>query len=249
MFVERSGSRANTQGIDTQSSPISVALGQNAAAGSLLVLAVQISDPVNAPTDTQSNTWTLAFWDATNGYGYYYAENVAAGATTVSISWPSGTRAYPTIYLTEFTYDESVAIVVDDSSINSGSGSPGTAGTLTPAGDGALFHTHITKVTGPGSGMVADSPFTKYDTFGSQWLGAAFYIQTTAAALNPSFSWTDAATWNMSGIILREAAGGGAAVRRRREFVSLAFLTAPAVEAFGRIFARRDRGLLAPVGA
>ena len=44
-------------------------------------------------------------------------------------------------------------------------------------------------------------------------------------------------------------AGGGAAARRRREFVSLAFLTAPAIEAFGRIFACRSSGLLAPVGA
>ena len=61
-----------------------------------------------------------------------------------------------------------------------------------------------------------------------------------------------AASGNWIGIaaeIKAAAAGGGAAVRRRREFASLAFLTAPAVEAFGRIFACRPSGLLAPVGA
>ena len=55
--------------------------------------------------------------------------------------------------------------------------------------------------------------------------------------------------WYMYVLEIAEASAGGAAARRRREFVSLAFLTAPAIEAFGRIFARRNSGLLAPVGA
>lgn len=146
-------------------------------------------------SDSKGNTWTaLTSYRTSNqsGIRFYYclAPTVGSGHTfTVS-----STAAYPVITAMGFSgVKTSSPFDVENGALNT-TGTSRQPGSVTPAENGSLVIAGMTfngAVTSPS----VDSSMTLQETvpyLAANYMGAlaAYYIQPTAAAINPTFSWT-----------------------------------------------------------
>lgn len=146
-------------------------------------------------TDSASNTWRAlpkAFAGTANYSRMYYCANPTTSAThSVTVS---GTSIFSSIAFYAVSGTDLISPLCDFEGI--GSGAVGLTswamGTLTPPLDNCIiFATLAVSNTSTSisinSGMAA---LTRNGTGTAAGLGAAYIIQTTAAALSPTWSWT-----------------------------------------------------------
>lgn len=150
----------------------------------------------SAPTDSKGNTWSsltdgagnsrCRLWYCLNptvGSGHTFSSNILGGYQSLQIAAFAGVKTV-SAFDVENGADETTA-----ASIATGSITPGEDNELVVAG--LLYYTNTT--------VSIDNGFTiaaQVSAVIGSWFGGAlaYKIQTTAAAINPTFSWTGSTT-------------------------------------------------------
>ncbi|MEY5098927.1 MAG: hypothetical protein RJA36_1646 [Pseudomonadota bacterium] len=207
--VRSSGSAVGANGGTTS--------GVDTTGANLIVLAVSRYKAGGAVTvsDSKSNTWTAlteapVVSDGTVRLYYCYSPTVGAGHTFTA----SGTGIYTTIGAIAFSGAASSPFDQQSTNYASTSGTTIQPGSITPTEDGEV----IVSATEFGSGATSstiDSSFTEtFDQAAGSGVNytttAAYLIQTTAAAVNPTITGSGATAYRSSVIASFKAAAGGA---------------------------------------
>lgn len=188
----------------------------NSSTANLAIVSISwysgIEDP-STPTDSKSNTYTpltkRTGTDQSNRLYYCLGPTVGSGHT-VTVGSPTG-NVYCVVEVMFFTGDASWVFDTEN-----GAGATAVTskqpGSITPTANGAIV------VSGIGSGLATS--FTVNGSFVAETLdtsggahvggGAAYLIQTSAAAANPTWSWTNSGNAAAS-IASFVPSGGGAA--------------------------------------
>lgn len=182
--------------------------------GDLLVLA-WAQDNANTtratPSDSKSNTYvgmTQKNFSASAASMFYVASPTVGSGHTASYT-QSG--AYPTIALLAFSGAH--ATPLDQESTNSGSGTSLQPGSITPTEDNCLI---VCILAHEGATSISiDSGFTIVESLPflgpAEGLAVAYKIQTTAAAVNPTWSWSGSTNAGSCIASFKAAGGGGGA--------------------------------------
>ncbi len=149
-------------------------------------------------TSTPSNTWVP---DISKGTGasftldHYHAYSPSV-SSTMTFTITSAANTFPSV--TARCFSGTIGSTVDQTNgVNSVSASsPQQTGSVTPSSDHEIIITSIQD--GGASGYAINSGFTTPEFVGisgGQYIGIAssYLIQSTAAAVNPSWSWTGSA--------------------------------------------------------
>jgi hypothetical protein len=196
--------------------------GIDTTGASLLIVAVArhgfTSDPTL--TDSYGNTW-LPLTPYAGFIGYvlvYYAKNPTVG--TGHTFTLAGGNTFPSACVAAFTgADTSAPFDVENGNgVSYPSSTTIQTGTLTPSQDDSLIIAALASAPNGGpSGYTIDSSFTLIDTVDaingqSSGSGLAYFLQTTAAAKNPT--WTLSTAGDGFGLAAainswKPAAGGG----------------------------------------
>ena len=166
----------------------------------IVIFTAEYSAPVQAPTDSNSNTWTpLTEYNGVERIrGYYVLSPTVGSGHTFTNNNATNSLFAVAAYSGVASFDQ-----------ESGSGT-NVPGSITPSADNALLLTGL--ACGLGATHTIDSGFTVFeDTASVGALGEL--IQTSAAAANPT--WTnpggDLATAMASFLALSSGDGGGVA--------------------------------------
>lgn len=188
-------------------------------------------------TDNKSNTITFinTVSSSTGRSALYYILNPTVGAGhTFTVAGPS----FRTIAVMAFSGIDTTAPLDKSNQAFANSGTSGSAGSITPAANGELIVAGIG--LGNSSAWSIDSGFTNVIStdFGSgAWFATqfAYFVQPTAAAINPTWSWTTS-TYNEAVIGSFKASGpsGLSLVGRGRAGAFLRGGLAGALELRGR---------------
>lgn len=163
----------------------------NTTGANLIVISTVGNDGYAAPTDSQSNTWTLVDNEATTIFSaMYYCFNPTTSAThTFSVSTQ---RA---LCLTVSAWSGAATSPLDKISSNqvSGVNGPFTHTSVTPSTNNQLCVVSLTGNYASNGGMIINGGFTITDTLefvgGTAYANAmAYLIQTAAAASAPAWN-------------------------------------------------------------
>jgi hypothetical protein len=180
-----SGASVVTAGIDTTGADLVVVHVADYTGGS--------GD--GALTDSKSNTWTGLTAATLSGDGrsrlYYSISGTVGSGHTFTYTTTSGT-SYPSIQVIAF----SGAAAHDQTSTNTATSVNNVqSGSLTPPSNDALFVTGVLLTVDVLGSAAINSSFTLEQ--GTDFVGGnaeggfiAYFIQGTAGALNPTWSWT-----------------------------------------------------------
>jgi hypothetical protein len=174
----------------------------------LLVAAVSSFSAPTGFSDSKGNTWT-ALTAASNSNvacRIYYSIPGSVGSSHTF----TGTGTYRTFWVGAFSGAASSS-VFDVEASNTGSGTSGTPGSVTPAGNGSLLIIACDNNTGdPQNGTITGYTAINVNNGGSNMtLLAGYLVQSTAAASNPSMAWASSVTWSAVHAAFKAAAGGG----------------------------------------
>lgn len=147
-------------------------------------------------TDSKGNTWIGLTAQAAGSTGerlWYCLSPVVGTGHTFSVS---GSNVFPAIFVYAFS---GVASYQTESGATGGVTSPLASGSVTPTANGALVVTGraasstVTDSVSPAGFTLASLPYTAgVSVQGS----AAYYVQPTAAAINPAWSWIGSSAEN-----------------------------------------------------
>jgi hypothetical protein len=205
---------AHTGVINDGSNPITSSPINTTGADLFVIFAVKQNDVVIAPTDSQSNTWVscgasvaLAFGDVVKGF--YVASPTTSSSHTFSMIGVDNP------HIVVGAYSGSVASPLDQYNGILDPGVPFQPGSITPTENGELIIACLSGLWGGtptiNSGTITDSqefslsPFTYYS------LAQAYFVQSTAATVNPTWdNYTDGYN-DIGGIIVsfKGSTGGG----------------------------------------
>lgn len=198
--------------------------------GANFLVANVVDYQVNAActfSDSKTNTWSAktsysVAGNARNVIKYVANPTVGSGHTFTS----SGTNTYGECFVLGFS-GVHASPSDQENGVGGSSGTSLATGSITPSQDNCLV------IAGIGVGSAAGSPsinggFTATEVAagvsGHTFMGGvAYLIQTTAAAANPTWSWSGAATptANIASFKAAAAAVGGIFIRPNRVFISL----------------------------
>lgn len=195
--------------------------------GATLLVIVDACQNGTTPSDSKGNTWTLAILVSPTGEfsstDTYYAANPIVGTGHTFTNTPN------------FSESQILAFsgVVTTSPLDtptSASMTSGTPGSVTPTNNGSLIITGVksdnpgdTYTIGSGYTIAGQIPFSAGVNFGG---AAAYLIQTTAAAANPTWNVTPSGAFDQvasTQCVFIAAAGGAAA---QNPYVEPPFLSA-----------------------
>lgn len=174
---------------------------------------------VDSISDSKGNTWTALTPQATSfprvtiyysiptsvGSGHTFTNTVTAGFPSLAVYALAGTHA------TTF-YDS----VQSGANSNSGAATSLQPGSVTPSQANCIVITGFGNDPGAGS-LAIDSSFstplvTTYLAANHEGVGAAYIIQTSASAVNPTWSWSGGARASAPIAVFRAAAAGGSII-------------------------------------
>jgi hypothetical protein len=150
-------------------------------------------------SDSKSNTWTLVRSQTnSSAVDIYYCVNPTTDANhTFTVDGGSGSsHDFNNIFVGAWT--GSSTITLDQQNGNQTAGTSGTANSITPTVNNELVIAALTCFIG--TSITINSSYNVVDvtrSFGSGNYGSgmAYIIQTTAAATNPTWSWTTSANY------------------------------------------------------
>jgi hypothetical protein len=178
----------------------SITTGANDTTGATFLVATIGDYGLSSTTtvvDSKGNTWTqlnvlTALSSVHNSIFYCESPIVGAGHTFTA----NGTTSYPSICVAAFAGVGATPFDQQNGTANGGSGTTLTTGSVTPGTDNQLV---IAALGFTDSGAAIDSGFTivqQQPNVSSESIGSAlaYKVQTTAAAVNPEWSWGSSAT-------------------------------------------------------
>lgn len=164
--------------------------------GNLIVVAVASYDLSSAPTvsDSKGNTYSALTAQSSAGshrIQLFYAANATVGSGhTFTVT---GSTSYSSISVNVFSGAKTTSPFDQQNGASGGSTSLAT-GSVTPTEDNEVVVAGIALDSAPSSLTINSSfstPAVAYFAGGSAYgVGSAYKIQTTAAAVNPTWSWT-----------------------------------------------------------
>lgn len=194
--------------------------GQNTTGATLLVVAyAEALGSAGVISDSNGNTWHQLSLDGLSQvqvdiwYAYDHGGSalvVGAGHTVTS----SGTATFPSIGFTSWSGTDTTAAVFDGqnggtttfaNSVATGSVTPSAANALVFACNATNDPTGLV-VSGGSLAMLDINPNSSFGTCGS---GVAYVIQTTAGAVNGTFTETNSSGQAAAIAVFKAAAGGG----------------------------------------
>ncbi len=181
----------------------------------LLVLSVSYfssGSPTLTVSDSKSNTWTaLTARENVCGHQFYYALSPTVGSGhTFTIGRSNATDIYTALIVHGFagvsSYDQQSGVTT--------AGTPSTSlqpGSLTPAANGALIITGLSMNTVSSVGVNSSLTLTEQPDVGGGCVTGAtgWKVQSTAAAINPTWSWTNSDQGGTNMAVFLEPGGGG----------------------------------------
>lgn len=145
-------------------------------------------------TDSKGNTWTAltASTSTTSRERLFYCVPTSVGSGHTFTYSQSGT--FPVIGVRAFSGAHATPLDQQAAGGSTGSGTSLQPGSLTPPGDGYLFVSGIIHGETGGTALLINSGFTSvgvnYSSSNNIAGGMGYLIQTSAAAVNPTWSWT-----------------------------------------------------------
>lgn len=193
----------------------------NTGSATLIVIGItEYAGTTNTLSDSQSNTWTCVgpttTGNATQNRVCYVASPTTNGSHTFTLTCPS--PCYGVLAVAAFAGTDTVPY--DQDAVSGGtSGSSKQPGSITPSVNNELV---VSVLTWENTDTVAvDSSMTITDQMrlnlpaAVHYSGAlAYIVQTSAAAINPNWSWTNAEYSVARVSSFKEAAAAGGTVRR-----------------------------------
>lgn len=188
--------------------------------GATLLVAVvtRYSGGVPTVSDSNSNTWT-ALTDRTGGEAaarIYYAVNPTVGSAHTFTIGGGGSDYYAKITVGAFSGAATSTPFDQQNGAGSGSGSTSLAsGSVTPGEDNELIISVISTGTGSSGTYSVDNSMTKfsgeepYEINVNEGHAGAYKIQTTATAIDATWSWTGSAVRAAAIATFKAAAAGG----------------------------------------
>lgn len=208
---------ANAIAVSSDGEADAVTSAINTTGANLLVVMIGHYDEGRGPvtlSDSKTNTWTPITSYGVGGtnqkiIGFYVASPTVGSGHTFTAHTESG-LTYHAICVAAFSGAH--ATPYDTINGNSSSGAASLApGSITPSEDNCLVVSGV-NYDSASTGSV-DSGMTVTDKVengaGNQATGMAYKIQTTAAAINPTWSWTGSVSCATNNISFKAAAGGG----------------------------------------
>jgi len=196
----------------------------NSTGADILFISVSRYGGGDVPTvsDSKGNTWT-PLTESVNGDNaarIYYALNPTVG--TGHTFTVSGTAVYPTFIAHGFAGAALSSAFDAENGTTASSVTSVQPGSITPAENGEVIIANMALNTAPGgAGVSINSGFTiggfRDYSAGVNIAGyGAYFIQTTAAAINPTWSWTDSGfpAVRIASFKAAAVAGGHPAVKR-----------------------------------
>lgn len=167
---------------------LSVAFTADNTAGCLLVATAQVDPASNVAgiTDTQGNTWSIAYSTVDiadfGQRAFWYAPNCKAGPNTVTVTNTGTGQDYTTLGIAEFS-GFSPNAQPDQSSEQSSTGDNWDSGSKTTLADGELI---IGQGTGSTVPVVSGSGFTQMENIdGDNW---EYMVQPTKGSVSARFT-------------------------------------------------------------
>lgn len=186
---------AHTADVDTINSVTTDAIDTTGA--DLLVLCLAWFSTEPTVSDSKSNTWTQGTSVYSSGnlrYRLYYAKNATVGSGHTFTATQSG--SYLSVSVSAWSGSD-LTSPLDQTNGNGGNAASLSAGSVTPTEDGELIVAGWGNFNnGQPNSPSVNSGFTLLDSAPSQFSSGgfgnthAYLIQSTAAAVNPTLSWT-----------------------------------------------------------
>lgn len=185
----------------------------NTVTADLIIVAISCWNSSPALSDSAGNTWTLAFQQTAPSESAQYLNVYFCFSPTTSASHTftvgGGTE---TVAIDVEAWKGSAGSGSYDQKNEGGSSSSDTSnatGSITPTANGDLLFFAVA-TDGSATGMspsigTLDANISGVP-FANQGLGTAYYVQPTAAAINPTWSWTGSAN-SATGIVSFKAGG------------------------------------------
>lgn len=185
---------ATGTGLDT------VAVTINSTGGTLIVVGLSLTAGNSCPiTDNKTCTWTPLTNKFNSGGSrtqLHYAENPNVGSShTITATGVAG--SFTALFVAAFsgTLTASVFDVENGANVNTGVATSLAPGSITPTQDNALVVSVLSPAYGGSSTIAIDNGMSITNQImsgDSSWAGAlAYKVQTTAAAINPLWSWSN----------------------------------------------------------
>lgn len=191
----------------TGTQPHSVSFDASVGAGNLLVLGIYTdSSATITVSDNRGNTWNLVYNTVVSGIGriaFYYAQNVAAGSTTVTVTQ---TGAFTGLVVAEYS---GIATTSSFDQTNSGSAvssSPSSGNVTTTQADELLVGFATTE---PGVTWTAGTNFTLRDANSSGQLQLEDRIVSATGTYAATFTMSASQRWGCGIATFKASAGGG----------------------------------------
>lgn len=183
----------------------------------LLILGIHYYTAGSAFTvsDSKGNTWTPLTEYVTSGYvgvRLYYRLSPTVGTGHTFTVGMAGNR-YPSITVMGFSgVATSSPFDVQNGSTSDVAGTSRQPGSVTPAGNGSLVVSGIAFSAAYTSPSVNSSMTLQESVayLAGNYIGGAvaYYVQPTAAAINPTFSWTNSVRTSAAIAVFKPAAAG-----------------------------------------
>jgi hypothetical protein len=154
----------------------------------------------NVISDSKSNTWSTAKTVQNNGTSdgefdlfYVHAPTVGSGHT-----FSYNKECFSSIYVLAFSGSVASPLDVTSSGSNASTETSQASGSITPTQSGDLIIAGLL-VSGPTTSTTVNSGITQADAFTTAvnaqtyGTGLGYFAQSTAAAINPTWSWSTAA--------------------------------------------------------
>ena len=235
-LVQHVASSANPEGSGIDGNGFTFTLPNGVRAGNCLILGITyMASPGRTVsiTDTNGNIWPRSPAVSANHHGaaftytseIYVLPNANAGVTTITVTFDAAFRPFQ-YTISEF-YNIATASPVSGSSATHAVAAPNlTTGSFTPgdndANGGNLIWSYFAPAWGASGSPSSWAPGTSFSLLDADtaWQGASntfphaseYFVQSTAAAINPGINATEDTTNFYSGvsIALRAASGGSA---------------------------------------
>lgn len=173
---------------------------QNTSTSTLIVLVATSFSGGVVVTDSSSNTWASLTQQTQGSFFeqifYCYSPTTSASHTFTA----TGTSTFPAIAMLAFTGTAGTTVDQQNGTFST-SGTSVQPGSLTPGFANEVVVTGLTTGNGPGAFSINGS-FVIGDTLqnatNSIVIGSAYWIQTTATASNPTWSWVNLTVHNLT---------------------------------------------------
>jgi hypothetical protein len=198
---------AHTAAASTNTTSVTTTAINTTGANLIVVGVCNFNDPSLVPTDSAINTWTACTPYKSTTANFYAAQIFYCYSPATSSSHAFGanqTSSYPSIAVMAFSGSAASPFDQENGFGTISSVTSIQPGSVTPTANNELIATLVGFGNASSATATADSGFTTTDSIGnlsnSVGIGMAYLKQTTAAAVNPAWSWTGSSPENVATI-------------------------------------------------